>query len=289
MSFDPRSMLFVPSNRTDRFEKAAACGADAIILDIEDSVGVSQKAASRANLQSGADLAAAAGVSVYVRVNPADTEWHAEDLVAAARIGARGVIVPKCEDPEAVAGVETALLAAESGAEPLEIVLILETARGVLAAERLARPLGRTRRICFGAYDFALDMGVQVESAGALMTVVRAQVAMAAKAAGVQPIDTAFADVRDPDGMRRQTEEALAMGYTGKFAIHPDQVPIVNDVLSPGPEEIATARRVVAAFHEAEAKGIAAITVDDKLVDYPIAQRSEATLARAEQFGLLSS
>jgi citrate lyase subunit beta/citryl-CoA lyase len=289
MSFDPRSMLFVPSNRTDRFEKAAACGADAIILDLEDSVGVSQKAASRANLQGGADLAAAAGVSVYVRVNPADTEWHAEDLVAAARIGARGVIVPKCEDPEVVAGVETALLAAESGGDPLEIVLILETARGVLAAERLARPLGRTRRICFGAYDFALDMGVQVEAAGALMTVVRAQVAMAAKAAGVQPIDTAFADVRDPDGMRRQTEEALAMGYTGKFAIHPDQVPIVNDVLSPGPEEIATARRVVAAFHEAEAKGIAAITVDDKLVDYPIAQRSEATLARAAQFGLLTS
>jgi citrate lyase subunit beta / citryl-CoA lyase len=289
MSFDPRSLLFVPSNRTDRFEKAAACGADAIILDLEDSVGVSQKAASRANLQGGADLAAAASVSVYVRVNPADTEWHAEDLVAAARIGARGVMVPKCEDADAVADIETALLAAESGADPLEIVLILETARGVLAAERLARPLGRTRRICFGAYDFALDMGVQVESAGTLMSVVRAQVAMAAKAAGVQPIDTAFADVRDPDGMRRQTEEALAMGYTGKFAIHPDQVPIVNDVLSPGPEEIATARRVVAAFREAEAQGIAAITVDDKLVDYPIAQRSEAILARAAQFGLLTS
>jgi citrate lyase subunit beta/citryl-CoA lyase len=289
MNLDPRSMLFVPSNRTDRFEKAAATGTDAVILDLEDSVGVSQKAASRANLQGGADLAAAAGVSVYVRVNPVDTEWHAEDLLAAARIGARGVIVPKCEDPDVVAGIEDTLLAAESGAAALEIVLILETARGVLAAERLARPLARTRRISFGAYDFALDMGVRVESAGALMSVVRAQVAMAARAAGVQAIDTAFADVRDPEGMRRQTEEALHMGYTGKFAIHPGQVPIVNDVLSPGAEEIATARRVVAAFHEAEQHGIAAITVDDKLVDYPIAQRSEATLARAAQFGLLTS
>jgi citrate lyase subunit beta/citryl-CoA lyase len=87
--------------------------------------------------------------------------------------------------------------------------------------------------------------------------------------------------------MRRQTGEALAMGYTGKFAIHPDQVAIVNDVLSPGAGEIDVARRVVDAFREAERQGIAAITVDDKLVDYPIALRSEAVLARAEQFGLL--
>lgn len=280
---DPRSLLFVPSNRPDRFEKASRSGTDAVILDLEDSVGVSQKVASRDNLQQAADLATGAGMSVYVRVNPVGTEWHADDVAAAARIGARGVIVPKCEDADVVDGVDEGLAAG------LEIVLILETAAGVLGAGRLARPLERTRRISFGAYDFALDMGVVPEQAHALMTSARVQVAMAAVAAGVQPLDTAFADVRDPEAMRRQTEEAHGMGFTGKFAIHPGQVPIINEVLSPSPDEIDTARRVVAAFDEAERTGIAAITVDDKLVDYPIAQRAQAILARAAQFGLVAS
>lgn len=281
---DPRSLLFVPSNRPDRFEKASHSGADAVILDLEDSVGVSQKAASRDNLQAGADFAAAAGQSVYVRVNPVGTEWHTEDLAAAARINARGVIVPKCEDADVVDGIDRGL------ADGLELFVIMETAAGVLNAAALCRPTtDRTRRVSFGAYDFALDMGVVPEQAYALMTAARIQVAMAAVAGGVQPIDTAFADVRDPDAMRRQTEEAHGMGFTGKFAIHPDQVPIINEVLSPSPAEIDTAQRIVAAFDEAERDGIAAITVDDKLVDYPIAQRAQATLERAAQFGLVAS
>lgn len=289
MTPDPRSLLFVPSNRPERFGKAAASGTDAVILDLEDSVGVSQKAESRANLRNGAELAAGAGVSVYVRVNPVDTEWHSEDVAEAVRVGTRGIVLPKCEDPGVVAEVESGLRAAESTADATEIVLIVETAQGILAAPRLAQATGRTRRICFGAYDFALDMGVRVEAAGSLLTLARAQVVLAAKAAGIQPIDTAFADVRDPAGMREQTEQARDLGYTGKFAIHPEQVAIVNEVLSPDPGEIDSARRVVAAFREAERQGIAAITVDDKLVDYPIALRSEAVLARAEQFGLLPS
>ncbi|ODT99401.1 MAG: hypothetical protein ABS81_25800 [Pseudonocardia sp. SCN 72-86] len=280
---DPRSLLFVPSNRPDRFEKASRSGADAVILDLEDSVGVSQKAVSRDNLQTGADFAAAAGQSVYVRVNPVGTEWHTEDLAAAARINARGVIVPKCEDTDVVDEIDRGL------AEGLELFVIMETAKGVLNAAALCRPTHRTRRVSFGAYDFALDMGVVPEQAHPLMTWARIQVAMAAVAGGVQPIDTAFADVRDPDAMRRQTEEAHGMGFTGKFAIHPDQVPIINEVLSPSPEEIDTAQRIVVAFDEAERDGIAAITVDDKLVDYPIAQRAQATLARAAQFGLVTS
>jgi citrate lyase subunit beta/citryl-CoA lyase len=289
MTPDPRSLLFVPSNRPDRFGKAAASGTDAMILDLEDSVGVSQKAQSRANLRIGAELAAAAGVSVYVRINPVDTEWHPEDVAEAVRVGARGIVLPKCENPDVVAEVESRLRAAESKPHATEIVLIVETAQGILAAQRLAQATSRTRRICFGAYDFALDMGVRVEAAGSLLTLARAQVVLAAKAAGIQPIDTAFADVRDPAGMRRQTEQARDLGYTGKFAIHPEQVTIVNEVLSPDPDEIDSARRVVTAFREAERQGIAAITVDDKLVDYPIALRSEAVLARAEQFGLLPS
>jgi len=280
----------VPSNRPDRFQRAAASRADAVILDLEDSVGVSQKVGSRENLQAGADLATAAGTSVYVRVNPVGTEWHEKDLAAAVRIGARGVVLPKCEDPEVVMEVEQRLANYEAaGGHALEVVLIVETARGILAAERLAQPGTRTRRMSFGAYDFALDMGVQVHTSGMLLASVRAHVALAATAAGIQAIDTAFADIRDPEAMRRQTDEALNLGFSGKFAIHPDQVVIVNDVLSPSSAEIETARRVVAAFRDAEERGIAAITVDDKLVDYPIAQRSEAILTRAGAYGLSAS
>ena len=289
MSFEPRSLLFVPSNRPDRFEKAAASGADAVILDLEDSVGVSQKSESRANLALAAELTIKAGLAVYVRVNAVDTEWHADDVAAATRIGARGIVVPKCEDPDVVEEIERNLAALEPSTNALEIVLILETARGILTAERLSRPGNRPRRISFGAYDFALDMGVKIEASGALLSIARAQIALAAKAAGIQAIDTAFADIRDTQALRAQTEEALGLGFTGKFVIHPGQVAAVNSAFSPDAAEIESARRICDAFREAERRGIAAITVDDKLVDYPIALRSQAILARAEQFGTPSS
>lgn len=287
MSLDPRSMLFVPSNRPDRFAKAASCGADAIILDLEDSVGISQKAAARANLAPAAQRATAAGVPVYVRVNPVGTEWHADDVAAATKVGARGIVLPKCEEPDVVADVERRMAESEPEDAATEIVLIVETAAGVLAAAELSRPTGRTRRLAFGAYDFALDMGIEVASAAKLMSAARTHVSLAAKAAGIQAIDTAFAEIRDSAGMRRQSSEARDMGFTGKFTIHPDQVAIVNGVFSPSTDEIAVARRVVDAFRNAERQGIAAITVDDKLVDYPIAQRSEQILERAAAFGLV--
>ncbi|MBO0801883.1 MAG: CoA ester lyase [Nocardiopsaceae bacterium] len=286
MILDPRSLLFVPANRPDRFEKAAGAGADAVIADLEDSVGTSQKAAARDNLPAAAEHASGARGGLYVRVNPVGTPWHADDVAAAAGIGARGIVLPMCEDPGVVAETEWRLAAHEHDPRATEIVLIVETARGVLNAGQLARPAGRARRMAFGAYDFALDMGIDVENAAQVLTTARTQVVLAAKAAGVQPIDTAFADVRDPGAMRRQAAEAAGMGFTGKFAIHPGQVPIINEVLSPSAAEIATAGRIVAAFRDAERQGIAAISVDGKLVDYPIARRSEALLARAAAFGL---
>lgn len=289
MTFDPRSLLFVPANRPDRFEKAAASGTDAVILDLEDSVGVSQKAEARGNLRAASERAEAAGVSVFVRVNPVDTRWHEDDVTVAADIGARGIVLPKCERADLVAEVEGRLADCEGSDVTTEIVLIIETARGVLAAEQLARPSERPRRLSFGAYDFALDMGVQVGDAAQVLLAARIQVALAAKAAGIQAIDTVLADIRDLDAMGRQTAEAAAIGFTGKFAIHPDQVPIINEVLSPSADDIAAAQRVVAAFHDAEQRGIAAITVDDKLVDYPIALRSQEILVRAAALGLVSS
>lgn len=288
MSFEPRSMLFVPANRPDRFVEAAASGTEAIVLDLEDSVGVSLKVASRANLSVAAELAMAAGIAVYVRVNAVDTQWHMDDVVAAGRISARGIVVPKCEDPDVVAEVEQRLAAAESTADAFEIVLILETAQGILAADRLASPRTRTRRISFGAYDFARDMGVKVKEAGLLLSIARARVTLAAKAAGIQAIDTSFADIRDEGTLRSQTEEALALGFTGKFAIHPNQVNVVNDVFSPDVADIENARRILDVFRGAQRRGSAAVTADDQLVDYPMAMRSEAILARARQFGLPS-
>jgi len=160
--FNPRSLLFVPANRPDRFARASGTPADALILDLEDSVGVIDKVSSRENLAQAAQPARTGAAAVFVRVNPVDTPWHVDDLAAAVEMGARGVVVPKAEDPAVIADIEAQLSAFEAGRDALELIVIVETAAGVLAVDRLAVPAARTRRVAFGAYDFALDMGVRL-------------------------------------------------------------------------------------------------------------------------------
>lgn len=279
----PRSLLFVPGNRPERFAKAMASGADAVIVDLEDAVGVSSKPVARENVADAVALAAQHAVRLLVRVNAVGTEWHEKDVEAGA--AAAGIVLPKCERPDVVADVEARLVAAAGGTGP-ELAMLVETAAGVLAAREIAAAPSRlVRRMCFGTYDFALDMGVTPAEAGSLLTMARAQVTLAARAGGIQAIDAPWADIRDQAGLRRQADEARTLGFLGKLAVHPAQVQIVNDAFTPSAEQLAWARRVVEAFHEAERTGVAAITLDDEMIDYPIARRARDVLARADGTG----
>jgi citrate lyase subunit beta/citryl-CoA lyase len=276
MRLEPRALLFTPGDRTDRFGRAARSGADALVFDLEDAVPVAAKDSARENLA--AFVTGAGLIPVLVRVNQAGTPWLDADLAAAAAAGAAGVILPKCEDAAAVRRVGE-LLPAE-----MEVVPLIETARGVLAAAAIAAAGESVRRVAFGAYDYANDMSIPLSHGHEELDVAKALVGLAAHGAGVQAVDTAFADVHDGEALVAEALRARRLGFSGKLCIHPDQVEAVQRVFSPSPEEIAHARRVVEAFRGAA--GEAAVALDGKLIDYPIAEQQERLLERARSLGL---
>jgi len=264
----PRSYLFVPGNRPDRFPKACAAGADAVVLDLEDSVAAGDKSMARAAVA--AWLTAAQ--PVLVRVNTSDSEWFRDDLSLARKQGIAGVLLPKAERVE-----EIRLIVENFGAD-VPILPQIETARGF----RNALALGSEKpvqRLLFGSIDFQLDLGMSAEEEELLYF--RSQIVLDSRLAGVQPpVDGVTTDIDSTERVRADTLRARRLGFGGKMCIHPKQVPVVNECFTPSAEEEAWARRVVQA--SSEARG-AAISVDGKMVDRPVVARAEVILAIVEQ------
>jgi citrate lyase subunit beta / citryl-CoA lyase len=278
-----RSFLFAPGNHARRVEKALSLDADAVILDLEDAVAIAEKPATR-------DAVVAAYPrqrtgQLYVRVNAVDTEFCYGDLAAIVRPGLDGIILPKVESAAGLATVDWLLaqLERERGlaAGGIDLVPIIETARGL---DRLGAILGagtRVRRVAFGAGDFTLDVNMTWSRDEAELAHARAAIVTASRAAGIEaPLDTVWVDLPDRDGLEASARTALRFGYQGKMCIHPDQIEVVNRVFTPSEAEIAFAERVAAAFAKAEAEGSAAIQLDGKFIDYPIVYRAQRVLDR---------
>jgi citrate lyase subunit beta / citryl-CoA lyase len=265
---NPRSYLFVPGNRPDRFAKACAAGADAVVLDLEDSVAAGDKLKARAAVAAWLTSAQA----VLVRVNTSDSEWFRDDLSLCRKPGIAGVLLPKAERVE-----EIRLVAEHFGAE-VPILPQIETARGFRNALALAsaKPV---QRLLFGSIDFQLDLGMTAEEGELLYF--RSQIVLDSRSAGIQPpVDGVTTDIHSMERVRADTLRARRLGFGGKMCIHPKQVPVVNEGFTPSAEEEAWARRVVEA--SSEARG-AAISVDGKMVDRPVLARAEIILAMVEQ------
>ena len=288
MRFQPRSFLFVPGDQKAKMAKAGSFGADALILDLEDAVATDQKPAARQHVHQA--LVHEAGVDVFVRVNPAGTPWHEDDIRSVVCGGLRGVVLPKAESAGMIADVDRRIREAEVAArlEPgtVELMVLVETATGVLHAQEIAAAAPRVAFIAFGAYDFARDLDLRLTPSGEELLVPRMAVVMAARAAGRTPVDTVFADLRDTAGFADDCRRARNLGFAGKMVIHPNQVATIHLHFSPTKKELDDARRVVEAFDRAEADGLAAITVDGKLVDYPIAAQKRTLLARGRALGI---
>jgi len=286
--YQPRSFLFVPGDQEAKISKAASFGADALILDLEDAVAVDQKVAARRHVHQA--LADITEVDVFVRANPAGTPWHEDDIRSAVCVGLRGVVLPKPESARVVTDVDRRIREAEldAGLEPgtVELMVLIETAAGVLHAQEIAAAAPRVAFVAFGAYDFARDLDLRLTSSGEELLVARMAVVMAARAAGLTPVDTVFADLRDTVGFEQDCLRARNLGFAGKMAIHPNQVATIHLHFSPTKKELNDARRVVEAFDRAEAEGLAAIAVDGKLVDYPIAAQKRNLLARGRALGI---
>lgn len=280
-----RSLIFSPGNRHDLVAKAVKSGADAVIVDLEDAVPADSKPKTREML---ADLPSSQ-VPLYVRTNDPTTPWFWRDVVAAARANVAGIVVPKAEDADVMRQIDGALTAIEvdRGLEPgtLDVIPLMESAKGVFDAHAVLSSADRIRGLLFGSGeqgDLVVDLGVEWTPDGAGLLMARSQVVLAARVAQVQPLDAVFMDFRNDEALRTECELARRVGYEGKTAIHPAQVPIINDVFTPSDEEVAHQQHIVDAFETALKEGSASINVDGKMVDYAVARVARSVLARAE-------
>ena len=284
-----RSFLFAPGNVARRVEKAFTLEADAVILDLEDSVAISDKVATRKQVRIALEKKGQA--RVYVRINAPSTPFCYGDLVETLQPGIDGVVVPKIESAADLHAIDwvMAALERERGIPEgsLDLMPLIETAAGVQRVDRVlqARNLRpykgawRVKRVAFGAGDYANDVGLAPTLEEAELAGARERVVLSSRAAGMEnPIDSPWFHFKETAAFERALERSRRSGFQGRLCVHPDQLAPVNRAYLPGEEELERARRIVAAFREAEARGEAAVQVDGLMVDYPIMHRAQALL-----------
>ncbi len=281
-----RSFMFAPGNHARRVEKVFTLGADVVILDLEDAVAVAEKIATR-NLLIAA-LQKPRGSLGFARVNSIDTEWCKDDLQAVVGPWLDGIVLPKTESAEALRKVDAWMANAErsAGMTPgaLELMPIVETARGIESALEIASATPRVRRLAFGGGDYTHDLDLIWTPEETELAYARAKLTHASRIAGIEPpVDTVVLQIKDVERFRRSARNGRGMGFQGKLCIHPDQVQPCNEVFTPSATEAANARAVIAAFEEAEARGLASIQVNGQFIDYPIAYKARRIVALAER------
>jgi len=288
-----RSLLFVPGDSEKKLAKGLESGADALIIDLEDSVAAGRKEAAR-RLTAEVVAGAKAGPLLYVRVNDLSTGLTDDDLAAVVKAGPAGIMLPKSNSGEDVARLAVRLRVHEAEAGIADgatriLPIITETPAGVLNAGTYAGASERLSGLTWGAEDLSAEIGAAAtrDEDGRYTDVfrfARISTILAATAAEVAPIDTVFPNFRDEEAFHRDCLEGARDGFTGRMAIHPVQVPVINAVFTPSPEAVAEARAVVDAFAAAGNPGVVAI--DGKMYDRPHLKRAERLLARAGAAGI---
>ena len=277
-----RSLLYVPAS-ADRFvAKAHERGADGIILDLEDAVTRAQKASARVKLADAVKAVGRNGATVFVRVN-ADADMIRADADAACRAGAFGLFVPKVRDARSLITLSGFLDGIEHlcQREPMRLVPMIEDPAAVLEARKIVTATPRVCALITGGEDLATALGA--EPTPEVLHFPKLMVHFAAKAARVLSLGLmrTVADYEDLAAMERSAREARMYGFDGASCVHPSVVPILNRAFSPSEDELARARRLIAAHEEAEAQGRGAFAFEGKMVDEPVVQRARALIARA--------
>jgi citrate lyase subunit beta / citryl-CoA lyase len=285
-AFLRRSTLILPVNVPRFLEKAHLRGADAVMLDLEDAVPLPEKAAARQHVRQALAQVARGGAEVFVRTN-SNPGLLQDDLAAATHPGLDGICLPKTESADQVATLDAALgvLERERGLPPgrIEITLIVETPRGLLALQEIAVASPRVRSISLGPEDYCLEVGVEPSRDGVELLFPLSQLVTVCKAVGLAPLGLlgSIAEFRDLPLFERAAARARALGCVGAACIHPDQVGVLNRAFSPAPEAVDAARRIAAAFEGGLARGTASVNVDGAMVDTPVYERARRLLDRA--------
>ena len=284
-----RSLLFVPADSEKKLAKAREVPADALILDLEDSVAPENRAKARGLVRE--FLKDVHAQSVFVRINPFGSVDYGADIMEIAAGEPAALVIPKADGPDMMRAIDSHLEEAEMVAGlPIGAIKLLpiatETPRAVLKLMEYREPPPRVIALTWGAEDLSAELGASTnrEADGEFVfayKVVRALALIAAKAAGRQAIETLYADFRDLAGLERVARTARRDGFAGMLAIHPDQVPIINAAFTPSADDVAHAQRIVAAF----AGGEGVVSLDGRMLDRPHLKQAEHILAIAQKKG----
>lgn len=283
-----RSRLYLPGDQPHLAINAGLFGADCIILDLEDSVVPERKFEARILVRRTLESSLMLGdCEIIVRINPLSGPFGRDDIAEIVPAKPHVILLPKCESADDIAAADEAISDAERAAGipagTTYLMPLIETARGVLAAKEIAAASSRNVALCFGREDFSRDIGAipdpgVAKGAGIESLLARQMIVLAARAAGIAPLDSVFADVEDAEGLERSCFEARALGFSGKGVLHPVQIPVVRRCFRPTEEEARAAERILAAFDAAAAEGHGAISVDGKMIDAPVAAKARRLL-----------
>jgi len=280
-----RSMLYIPGNNPAMIQQGGIYGADSILLDLEDAVALNQKDAARTLVRNMMKVIDFYDTEVCVRVNHLSTPFGLADLEEIVPLQPSAIRYPKTESSEEVAELLKIIERIEDhhGLPHNKMTLhaMIETAMGVQNVFSIASKFSRVDAITIGGQDLTADMNIIYTPDGAGIDFARKRIIMAAKASHIDVIDTVFPDVNDEEGLRKETEYAKKIGFTGKAVINPRQIDIIHEVFTPSEDEIRKAYRIVKEFRTNSAAGIGVFAIDGKMIDAPVVSRAEYILRLA--------
>jgi citrate lyase subunit beta/citryl-CoA lyase len=283
-----RSRLYLPGNDPKLHINAGIHKPDGVILDLEDSVHPSEKDAARLIVRNALRQVDYMGSERMVRINQGDLGLLDLDFVIPHNVHV--VLIPKVENPEQVTAVDARIQEirkARNVESEVFLMPIVESALGAIKAYDIAAASRNNVALTIGLEDYTADIGTRRSAEGRESFWARSQVVNAARAAGIQPIDTVFSDVRDMDGLGESVLEARSLGFEGKGCIHPRQIQVIHEAFAPADEEIDRAKKVVLAFEDAQARGLGVVSLGSKMIDPPVVKRAQHTVDLAIAMGKL--
>lgn len=286
-----RSLLYVPGNMPSMLQNVPLFQCDAVQIDLEDAVPLAEKDAARILVRRFLDTYKVRNKEVLVRINGLDTKWALDDLKAVLPGLPDGIRLPKADSPDVVERLDTLLTEYEEelGLEVgfFKILPSIETAMGVINSVYTARASTRLIGLAFGAEDYTATMEINRTKTGEELFNARMNVLWAAKAAGIQALDSIFADVNDMDALRAETELIKKLGFTGKSLVNPRQIDVVHEVFAPKQAEVDYALQVMDAIKRAREMGTGVISLKGKMIDRPVVVRAARVLSTARAHGMV--
>ncbi|ADD68357.1 Citrate (pro-3S)-lyase [Denitrovibrio acetiphilus DSM 12809] len=286
-----RSFLYVPGNMPSMIQNVPIFTCDGVFIDLEDAVPLSEKDAARELVTKFIETYKDRNKEVFVRINALDTEWGYDDLVKVLPAKPDGIRLPKADTPEIVERLDTLLTEFEEELKleigTFKIIPSIESAQGVINCIKTARCSDRVIALAFGAEDYTASMEIERTKSGEELFHARTRVIWAAKAAGIQALDTIFADVSDMESFAKEVRLIKTLGFSGKSLINPRQIELIHEIFAPTAEEIDYAKQVVEAIIKARAMGTGVISLNGKMVDAPVVKRATRVIKSAISQGLI--